>query len=53
MYKVSSNAGTPSTITVTWTIDFPFGATAVNTAKTGGVVSLSQGSITLTQVAAP
>jgi alternate signal-mediated exported protein len=51
-YKVSSNAGTPATITVTWTIDFPFGATAVNTAK-GGVISLSQGAITLTQVAAP
>jgi alternate signal-mediated exported protein len=51
-YKVSSNAGTPSTITVTWTIDLPFGATAVNTAK-GGVVSLTQGAITLTQVAAP
>jgi alternate signal-mediated exported protein len=51
-YKVSSNAGTPSTIAVTWTVDFPFGATAVNTAKTGAV-SLSQGSITLTQVAAP
>ena len=51
-YKVSSNAGTPSTVTVTWTIDFPFGATAVNTAKTGAI-SLSQGAITLTQVAAP
>jgi alternate signal-mediated exported protein len=52
VYKVSSNAGTPSTIAVTWTVDFPFGATAVNTAKTGAV-SLSQGSITITQVAAP
>jgi alternate signal-mediated exported protein len=51
-YKVSSNAGTPSTITVTWTVDFPFGATVVNTAKTGAV-SLSQGAITVTQVAAP
>ncbi|MCU1417848.1 MAG: hypothetical protein JWP32_2022 [Schumannella sp.] len=51
-YKVSSNAGTPSTIAVTWTVDFPFGASAVNTAKTGAV-SLSQGAITLTQVAAP
>jgi alternate signal-mediated exported protein len=51
-YKVSSNAGTPSTVQVTWTIDFPFGATAVNTAKTGAV-SLSQGAITLTQVATP
>ena len=51
-YKVSSNAGTPSTIAVTWTVDFPFGATAVTTAKPGAV-SLSQGSITLTQVAAP
>ena len=51
-YKVSSNAGTPSTIAVTWTVDFPFGASAVNSAKTGAV-SLSQGSITLTQVAAP
>ncbi|MBN9607378.1 MAG: alternate-type signal peptide domain-containing protein [Actinomycetales bacterium] len=50
-YKLSSNSGT-STITVTWTVDFPFGASAVNTAK-GGVISLSQGSITLTQVAAP
>jgi alternate signal-mediated exported protein len=51
-YKVSSNAGTPSTITVTWTVDFPFGLSAVNTAKLGAV-SLSQGAITLTQVAAP
>jgi alternate signal-mediated exported protein len=51
-YKVSSNAGTASTITVTWTVDFPFGATAVNSAKTGAV-TLSQGAITLTQVAAP
>jgi alternate signal-mediated exported protein len=51
-YKVSSNSGGPSTITVTWTINFPFGASAVNTAK-GGVLSLTQGSITLTQVAAP
>lgn len=51
-YKVSSNAGTPSTITVTWTVDFPFGASAVNTAKLGAI-SLSQGAITLTQVAAP
>jgi alternate signal-mediated exported protein len=51
-YKVSSNAGTPSTIAVTWTVDFPFGATVVNTAKTGAV-SLSQGAITVTQVAAP
>ena len=51
-YKVSSNAGTPATIAVTWTVDFPFGASAVNTAKLGAV-SLSQGAITLTQVAAP
>jgi alternate signal-mediated exported protein len=51
-YRVSSNAGTPSTVTVTWTVDFPFGATAVNTAKLGAI-SLSQGAITLTQVAAP
>jgi alternate signal-mediated exported protein len=52
VYKVSSNAGTASTITVTWTVDLPFGASAVNTAKTGAV-KLSQGSITITQVAAP
>jgi alternate signal-mediated exported protein len=51
-YKVSSNAGTASNVTVTWTIDFPFGASAVNTAKTGAI-SLTQGAITLTQVAAP
>jgi alternate signal-mediated exported protein len=51
-YKLSSNSGGPATITVTWTIDFPFGASAVNTAK-GGAISLSQGAITLTQVAAP
>lgn len=51
-YTVSSNAGTPSTITVTWTVDFPFGATAVNTAQLGDV-NLSQGAITVTQVAAP
>jgi len=51
-YKVSSNAGTASTISVTWTVDFPFGASAVNTAKSGAV-SLSQGAITVTQVAAP
>jgi len=50
-YKVNAAAG-PSTITVTWTLDFPFGASAVNTAKLGAV-NLSQGSITLTQVAAP
>jgi alternate signal-mediated exported protein len=52
VYKVSSNAGTPSTITVTWTINIPFGAVVDNTTKTG-VVSLTQGAITLTQVAAP
>jgi alternate signal-mediated exported protein len=54
-YKVSSNAGTPSTVTVTWTINFPFGA-AAETAPTNtklGAVTLTQGSITLTQVAAP
>jgi len=51
-FRVSSNNGTASTVTVTWTINFPFGATAVNTAKTGAI-SLSQGAITLTQVAAP
>jgi alternate signal-mediated exported protein len=51
-YKVSSNSGGPSTITVTWTINFPYGASAVNTAK-GGVLSLTQGSITVSQVAAP
>jgi alternate signal-mediated exported protein len=50
VYKVTG-AGT-STITVTWTVDFPFGATAVNTAK-GGILNLSQGAITITQVAAP
>lgn len=52
VYKLSSNSGGPSTITVTWTVDFPFGASAVNTAK-GGAVTLTQGAITLTQVAAP
>lgn len=52
VYKVSSNAGTAATITVTWTINFPFGAAVDNTTKTGAV-NLSQGSITLTQVAAP
>lgn len=51
-YKLSSNTGGPSTITVTWIVDFPFGATAVNTAK-GGIVSLSAGAVTLTQVANP
>jgi alternate signal-mediated exported protein len=51
-YKVSSNAGTTSTITVTWTINFPFGSAVDNSAK-GGVIKLTQGSITLTQVAAP
>ncbi|MCS0500494.1 alternate-type signal peptide domain-containing protein [Protaetiibacter mangrovi] len=51
VYKVNSSAG-PSTITVTWTVDFPFGASASNTSKLGSV-SLSQGAITLTQVAAP
>ncbi|MEO8093358.1 MAG: alternate-type signal peptide domain-containing protein [Pseudolysinimonas sp.] len=50
VYKVTT-AGT-STITVTWVINFPFGASAVNTAK-GGVLSLTQGAITVTQVAAP
>lgn len=52
VYKVSSNAGTAATITVTWTINIPFGATVDNASKTGAV-NLSQGSITLTQVAAP
>jgi alternate signal-mediated exported protein len=52
VYKVSSNAGTPATITVTWTINIPFGAAVDNASKTGAV-NLSQGSITLTQVAAP
>ena len=51
-YRVSANTGGPSTITATWTLDFPFGATPDNTAKLGAV-TLSQGSITLTQVAAP
>lgn len=51
-YRVSNNTGGPSTITATWTVDFPFGTTPVNTAKLGAV-TLSQGSITLTQVAAP
>jgi alternate signal-mediated exported protein len=52
VYKVSSNAGTAATITVVWTINFPFGA-AVDNASKLGAVNLSQGSITLTQVAAP
>jgi alternate signal-mediated exported protein len=51
VYKVNASAG-PSTITVTWTINFPFGASAVNTAK-DGVIKLTQGSIVVTQVAAP
>lgn len=53
-FKVSSNAGTPATITVTWTINFPFGVaeTALTNTK-AGAVNLSQGAITLTQVAAP
>ncbi|PZQ91987.1 MAG: alternate-type signal peptide domain-containing protein [Leifsonia xyli] len=49
-YKLNASAG-PSTITVTWTIDFPFGAATSNTTKLGAV-NLSQGAITLTQVAA-
>jgi alternate signal-mediated exported protein len=52
VYKVTSNAGTPATITVTWTIDIPFGSAVDNSTK-GGVVTLTQGAITLTQVAAP
>ncbi|HTL42175.1 MAG TPA: alternate-type signal peptide domain-containing protein [Pseudolysinimonas sp.] len=52
VYKVSSNAGTASTVTVTWTINVPFGAAVDNAAK-GGAVNLTQGAITLTQVAAP
>lgn len=51
-YRVTSNTGGPSTITVTWTVDFPFGASAVNTAQLGAV-TLSTGAVTLTQVAAP
>ena len=51
VYKVNASAG-PSSITVTWTINFPFGSSAVNTAQ-GGVIKLTQGSITVTQVAAP
>ena len=49
-YKLNASAG-PSVITVTWTITLPFGVAVDNTTKTG-VVSLSQGAITLTQVAA-
>lgn len=52
VYKVSSNSGANSTVTVTWTINIPFGASADNSTKTGAV-NLTQGSITLTQVAAP
>jgi len=52
VYKVTSNVGTAATITVTWTINFPFGAAVDNSTKVGAV-NLSQGSITLTQVAAP
>jgi len=51
VYKVNASAG-PSTITVTWVVNFPFGSTAVNTAR-DGVIKLTQGSILVTQVAAP
>jgi alternate signal-mediated exported protein len=51
VYKLNASAG-PSTITVNWVVNFPFGASAVNTAK-DGVIKLTQGSIVVTQVAAP
>lgn len=57
VYKVGAGA-TPTTITVTWTIDWPFGtAPATNTsgdnAAKAGSVTLSGGAVTLTQVATP
>ena len=57
VYKVAAASGSAtSTITVTWTLDWPFGAagsdTSDNPAK-GGTVTLTQGAITLTQVATP
>jgi alternate signal-mediated exported protein len=57
VYKVSAPSGSASsTITVTWTLDWPFGLagsdTADNAAKGGNVV-LTQGAITVTQVATP
>lgn len=54
VFKVSSNAGTAATVTVTWTINFPFGvAETVPLSTKTGAVSLTAGAITLTQVAAP
>jgi len=58
VYKVGAGS-TATTITVTWTISWPFGTTAPasntsgdNAAKTG-VVTLTGGAVTLTQVANP
>lgn len=50
IYKVNANTGT-STITVVWTLDFPFG-TGVDNSTQLGAVTLTNGAITLTQVAA-
>jgi alternate signal-mediated exported protein len=58
VYKVGAGAGA-TTITVTWTVNWPFGTTAPTSNTTGdnaaktGVVSLTGGAITLTQVANP
>lgn len=56
VYKVGASGGTATTITVTWTIDWPFGTTgsiAGDNAAKAGSVTLSGGAVTLTQVATP
>lgn len=57
VYKVGAGA-TATTITVTWTIDWPFGTAPANNtsgdnAAKAGSVTLSGGAVTLTQVATP
>ncbi len=50
-YKVNTSAG-PSVFTVTWTLTLPFNAGVVDNSTKTGVVSLLQGAVTLTQLAA-
>lgn len=51
-YKVASNTGTASTVTVIMTVAFPYGAVVDNSAQAGSVL-LGAGAITLTQTQTP
>ncbi|WP_159448746.1 alternate-type signal peptide domain-containing protein [Demequina sp. NBRC 110053] len=57
VYEVTDNAGAPATITVTWTIDWPFGGASSpatdNAAQLGAVDLVADGALTVTQVIAP